>query len=340
MSGTDDLRGALDRVPVALYRTAPDGSLIAGNQALADLLGYESVDDARAAIANVRSVYVDPDARKSWIGQLESDGVVFDFDIELIRADGSRFWARDSAKVIRNETGDLAFYEGALIDVTDKVRAQKARDEFIATVSHELRNPITVLVGMGAELADNYRTFSDDDRRDMAYLIRRQAEDAAGIIEDLLVASREDPQLQVASVSFDVADEVSRVLEAVDHEVRVVSNGAPSVVQADPHRTRQILRNLVTNAIRYGEDPLQVRIGRQNDLVELWVCDSGAPLSLEDSQRIFEPYQRGSGDPHPKSVGLGLGVARRLAKLMGGDVVYRHDGRWATFVLTLPAHKI
>jgi len=339
MPHIDDLREALDRVPVALYRTAPDGRLIGGNRALASLLGFADLEGALAHLADVESVYADPEARRRWLQRIEDEGVIYDFDIELRRPDGSSIWVRDSARAIRDQDGQTRYYEGSLVDVTDKINAQRDRDEFVATVSHELRNPITVLVGMGSELAKNYDAFSDEDRRDMAFLIERQAEDAAGIIEDLLVASRDDLQLNVSTVDFDIAEEVGRVLEVVDHDVTVRGNGASTVVQGDPHRTRQILRNLVSNAIRYGKDPLEVHVKRIDDKVELRVCDSGDRIDDADRDRIFTAYQRGSGEAHPKSIGLGLGVARRLAGLMGGSLEYDHDGTWSSFVLTLPARS-
>jgi len=339
MPHIDDLSEALDRVPVALYRTAPDGRLIGGNRALGHLLGFDTLKGAVEHLGDVESVYVDPEARRRWVERIEDEGVIYDFDIELRRPDGSTIWVRDSARAIRDEDEQTRYYEGSLVDVTDKIRAQHDRDEFVATASHELRTPITVLVGMGSELAKNYDSFSDEDRRDMAYLIERQAEDAAGIIEDLLVASRDDMQLNVASVEFDLADEVNRVLEVVDQNFAVRANGAPTVVQGDPNRTRQILRNLVSNAIRYGKEPLEVHLSRVDGQVELRVCDSGDRISDADSERIFMAYQRGGGEAHPKSIGLGLGVARRLANLMGGTLEYDHDGEWSSFVLRLPARS-
>lgn len=339
MPHIDDLREALERVPVALYRTAPDGTLIGGNRALAHLLGFETMEGTLDHLADVESVYVDPEARRRWLQRIDDEGVIYDFDIQLRRPDGSTIWVRDSARAIQGKDGQTRYYEGSLIDVTDKIKAQHDRDEFVATASHELRNPIAVLVGMGSELAKNYDLFSDEDRRDMAYLIERQAEDAAGIIEDLLVASRDDMQLSVASVEFDIADEVDRVLEVVDQAVEVRANGAPTVVQGDPNRTRQILRNLVSNAIRYGKEPVEVHLKRLDGHVELRVCDSGERIADTESARIFMAYQRGEGEAHPKSIGLGLGVARRLATLMGGTLEYDHDGTWSSFVLRLPARS-
>ena len=112
--------------------------------------------------------------------------------MQLSRPDGTTIWVRDSARAIRDDKGEIQYYEGSLIDVTDKFEASRAKDDFIATVSHELRNPLAAMLGLGQELADHYDTFTDEERRDMANMIARQADDASWLIEDLLVAYRDN----------------------------------------------------------------------------------------------------------------------------------------------------
>lgn len=327
-----------ERLPVALYRSAPDGQLLAGNPALASLLGYDSLEELQQALQSVESIYVDSARRELWLNRISEDGEVHDFDVELRRRDGSTVWVQDTARAVYDGDDRLMYCEGALIDVTEKVRAKKARDQFVASVSHELRNPMSVLLGLTQELAADYEGFSDDDRRDMAKVMSRQAEDAAWIIEDLLVAYREDmTRLAIVIEPFDVIDEIHRALEGMDMEVPVEISTDESKVLADPRRTRQILRNLLSNADRYGGDDIRVRVRRTNGSVDVLVCDDGEPLDTEEAERIFESYERGSGLLDSRSVGLGLSVARKLAGLMNGYLIYEHDGDYSTFVVTLPA---
>jgi len=111
----------------------------------------------------------------------------------------------------------------------------------------------------------------------------------------------------------------------------------PTSTYADPRRTRQILRNLVSNALRYGGDEVAIQIEPIGDRVELRVCDSGPPIQAHEVERVFRPFEIGTGSQHPKSVGLGLSVARKLARLMDGDLTYRYQSGRSTFVLSLPA---
>ena len=327
-----------ERLPIALYRSAPDGSLLAGNPALATLLGYESLSTMTDDLSSVEDVNTDPSRRELWLNTISETGEVHDFDVELRRQDGTTFWVQDTARAVFNDDGTLEYCEGALIDVTEKVRAKKARDEFVATVSHELRNPMAVLLGLAQELATDYHGFSDDERRDISRVMARQAEDAAWIIEDLLVAYREDmTRIAVVAEPFDVTDEIARAVEGMEMNIPVEIEAEHTRVIADPRRTRQILRNLLSNAVRYGGDDIRVKVKPGKSAVEILVRDDGNALDPEESQRIFESYERGSGLLDSRSVGLGLSVARKLAGLMNGYLIYEHDGQYSNFVVTLPA---
>lgn len=336
MSDVQGLSSMFRRMPVALYRTSPNGEILAANVALANLLGFDTVDEAKAGLASVDSVYVDPSQRRNWVEQLEA-GVIYEFDVELRRRDGSTVWVSDTARAVRDESGEVLFYEGALIDVTEKVKARRAKDEFIATVSHELRNPIAVMLGLGEELSTHYETFDDEDRRELAKLIARQAEDASWLIEDLLVAYRDDlSKVSIAAEEFDLTKATERVLEVVEGDVSLEVHGGEALVLADPRRTRQIIRNLVSNAFRYGGKDVSVKAEPIGDRIELTVSDSGPEIPSQEVERLFKAFETGTGKQHPKSVGLGLSVARRLARLMDGDLVYRYQDDMSCFVLSLP----
>ncbi len=338
MGNNEDMSALFRRIPVALYRTSSDGRLLAANPALANLLGFASVDEMRERAPDVESMYADPGDRARWLEEIQKQGIVYDFDVELRRPDGTTIWVQDTARAIRDEDGRLLYFEGALLDVTAKVEAKRAKNEFVATVAHELRNPLAVILGLGEELASNYGSFSDEERRELAQLIARQAEDASWLIEDLLVAFRDDvSRVPLSPAAFDATKEVERVLEVVDQPIELVVEGEEPKVFADPRRTRQILRNLVSNAQRYGGDEVVVRIARIGDRVEVKVCDSGEPLPPGEVERIFQPFETGKGKDHPSSVGLGLSVARKLARLMNGDLTYRHVDGYSCFVLSLPS---
>ena len=338
MAAATELGGLFSRVPVALYRTDAAGNLLIANQALVNLLGYRDLDHLQSSLASVASVYVDPTDRDRWVSEMEDEGLVFDFDVEFKRADGTTIWVQDTARAIRSDSGELMYYEGALIDVSDKVEATKARDQFLATVSHELRNPIAAVFGLSRELADRYKDFDEAERKEMSEMIARQAEDASWLIEDLLVAYREDvSEVSVSLELFDIIETTRQVLEVTPAEVDLEASREQARVRADSRRCRQIIRNLVNNAINHGGEEILVRVEDGDEAVKVRVCDSGDPISEDDVNEIFQAYKTGSRSHHPSSVGLGLPVARQLARLMGGDVTYRHHEGNSVFTLSLPA---
>ena len=337
MSGLAEPTDLFRRVPVALYRTDEEGNLLVANDALVRLLGYQSMDELVSAMNLVSSVYVDTSQRQHWIEEINDKGLVFDFDVELRRGDGPTIWVQDTARAIRDERGRLLYYEGALIDVTDKIEATKARKEFLATISHELRNPIAVVVGLSHELADRYEQFDDKERHDMSEMIARQADDAAWLIEDLLVAYRDDvSKVSIAPERFDVVEAISTIITVAPDKIDLIIEGNETRVVADPRRTRQIARNLVNNAVNHGGDDVTVRVDSLIDVVRVRVCDSGEPIPESELEVIFSAFKKGSRTNHPSSVGLGLPVARELARMMGGDIDYAHEDGSSIFTLSLP----
>lgn len=325
------------QLPVPLYRTDVEGRLLAANHALAELLGFSSTLDLLEAAPDVERFYRRSEIRDNWVSAIEDHGVVRELDFELFRADGTTIWVRDTARVVRDDSGAVLYFEGALVDVSEKVTLERSRDEFIATVSHELRNPISVVLGLSEEMNADYEGFTEEERRKMIELIARESEEAAWLIEDLLVAyDNNRRELSLDIQAFAVVPEIVRIGDIGGDPIEV-AGAIEAEVLADPGRTRQILRNLLSNAKRYGGSDIRVEVAGNADTVQVRVCDSGDPLSTDVIGRIFEPFAQEGRIAQSHSVGLGLSVSRKLARMMAGDVTYSHEDGWSCFSLSLPA---
>ena len=220
-----------------------------------------------------------------------------------------------------------------------------AKDQFLGAVSHELRTPLTAIVGFAALLNQAEGTLTARERAKMIASIVDQSREVAGIVEDLLVAARgEMGELTIISVPVDLRSQAARVLDGIQLSDIEHTGGAAANVVADPGRVRQILRNLLTNAARYGDGNIQVDYGRSIEYGHVQVRNSGMAIADHDRERIFEPYQRAHNNPGlTGSIGIGLTVSRRLARLMGGDLTYQHRAGTNIFELTLPLrseHKL
>jgi signal transduction histidine kinase len=218
----------------------------------------------------------------------------------------------------------------------------RSKDQLVASVSHELRTPMTSVVGLARELDDRFDDFEYEEVRELLNLMVHESTDVANILEDLLVAARaEVGTISLDMQALDIYSEINWALTTASAGVRQAADvREPAFVIADPGRVRQILRNLVVNARRYGGPAVRVIVEPQGDAVAISVRDDGAPIAAEDRRRIFEPYQGKIGSRNvPGSVGLGLTVSRQLARLMGGDLGYDHDGTESVFTLTLRASE-
>ena len=215
-----------------------------------------------------------------------------------------------------------------------------SKDEFIAGVSHELRTPLTAVVGLAQELRSHRPLFSEGEVDEFVTLIAQQATDVAHIVEDLLVAARADiDRVAIMLESVQLIDELAPVLVGLTdlNASRVAVTGETTLVWADPGRLRQVMRNLISNGLRYGGPRIEVALSQVDGYGVLEVRDDGAGIPEGQRAVVFDAYQR-AHDPkgQPASVGLGLTVSRHLARLMNGELDYRVVDGWSVFRLTLP----
>jgi signal transduction histidine kinase len=216
----------------------------------------------------------------------------------------------------------------------------RAKDAFLASVSHELRTPLTAVVGFGQILQDSADTMSEEERADLLRMVVAQGTDLTNIVNDLLVAAKTDiGTLEVTSVHVNLRAQTAQVLEAFEWDLvnHVELVGHSVRAKGDPDRVRQIVRNLISNALRYGGDTIRVKVLSGDTTAQVLVCDNGPAIPDEDRERIFQPYQRAHNAPGiTEALGLGLAISRQLAELMGGDLTYRHQHGESIFEFALP----
>jgi len=210
-----------------------------------------------------------------------------------------------------------------------------SKDQFIAAVSHELRTPLTAVVGLARELTR--QEFRRDERLEFQNIIALQANEVANIVEDLLIAARRNVGITVHPEPCRLPDLIHTVTSAIQAPVSITIEDHPEAF-VDPLRLRQVIRNLLTNAQRYGGEHIELQVLHDNGTIKIEVRDDGPGIEHADAERIFQAYETAStATAQPAAVGLGLSVARTLARLMGGDVRHRRDGGWTVFSLEVPA---
>lgn len=224
-------------------------------------------------------------------------------------------------------------------DATRLRRLLDGQERLVASVSHELRTPLAAVLGLATELRDRASDMTLEDLSDLSGIIAEQATAMSTTIDDLLALVRmQGPGLSVSAGTVDLYKEAKSVVDAtasLGDRVRIIGRG---VAIGDPLRVRQILRNVVTNAIRYGGPRVEMRFDTRGELAITEVVDDGEGIDPERVPAIFDAFERAHSDwGRPGSLGLGLSVARSLARLMNGDLVYRREQANTCFRLTLPA---
>jgi PAS domain S-box-containing protein len=226
-------------------------------------------------------------------------------------------------------------------DITKAREIERMKEEFVAAVSHELRTPLTPIKGWSAMLLNAGDKMSQDQRAEGLLSIMRQAERLEGLLTNLLLLSRIEPRapegvVDASAVVAELVEDVRRLNP--DRVIRLEGDGAP-LARGDKTLVRQVVGNLLSNALRYAPDPVVVRVTGSGSIVHITVIDHGPGIPREQQARIFERFER-VGDPamRQEGVGLGLHIANQLAQAMDGWLrVESTPGEGATFTLALQA---
>ena len=220
------------------------------------------------------------------------------------------------------------------------LKLESHRSQLLGSVSHELRNQLTGVIGM-IDLALNQAPQPPpDEMRDLIGLARREALDATDVIEDLLTAARmESNVLDFEIEPVDLDGEVAQMVDHYPENGRSIHYTPPQqsgLVVADRVRLRQVLRNLLSNAVHHGGKTIAVSVNYGLHTAQVRVADDGPGVPPGEEANIFLPYRRAANTRrHQGSVGLGLWISRRIARGMNGDLTYRREYGQTVFELTL-----
>jgi len=349
-----------ERNMAGVFRTTLDGQLVDCNQSLAQILGYSSPAEVLCHGAQV--LHIDEGGREALLSRLKENKAVTFYELCLRRKDGSRVWVLENSNLVEGN-GAGPEIEGTVIDITARKRAEeewrqakeaaesasRAKSEFLANVSHEIRTPLNGVVGM-TELA--LETSLTAEQREYLGAVRSSACSLLGIINDILDFSKiEARKLELDSLEFRLADTLSEAMKPLairaqqkGLEFRLeISPGVPAALQGDPGRLRQILVNLLANAVKFTEKgEILFSVERESEDPEnlrlhFSVRDTGIGIPPEKHALIFEPFAQADGSTKRRfsGTGLGLTICARLVEMMGGKIWLESEvGKGSTFHFT------
>jgi signal transduction histidine kinase/CheY-like chemotaxis protein len=245
--------------------------------------------------------------------------------------------------------GNARAYEDLLSAKSDAETATKSKSQFLANMSHEIRTPLNGVLGMAQAMALEPMA---DDQRERLSVIQTSGEALLAILDDLLDFSKiEAGRIEISNTDFDLAETIQsacRVFGAIAEEkgvrLNVSVDAVTGVYHGDRLRIRQIVQNLVSNAVKFTSfGSVTVMATVFNDGVSIMVRDTGVGIDPKGLGQLFEPFSQIDNDRTRKfgGTGLGLAIARDLARRMGGDIQFEsRKGEGARFTLTLPLSRV
>jgi len=349
-----------------IFQTTAEGRYLAVNPALARIFGYDSPEELLSKVTDIgRQLYVDPERRDEFVRAMAENGVVRGFESQVYRRDGSIIWISVTCRELRASTGQLLYYEGTVDDVSERKRseaelraakeaaeaADRAKTEFLATMSHELRTPLNAVIGfaeaiekeiLGPSGVPAYQTYAGD--------IRLSGQHLLALINDILdFVKAEHGSLQLQRHEVELSGLVTAVLRLLEPQAQSAGVTLASAVRdrlilrhGDERRLRQILINLLGNAIKFTRDggrvDIDVSLGPDAQAA-IVIRDTGIGMSEHDLARIGKPFYQADSSlaRRREGTGLGLAICDRLVRLHGGTLTFTSEiGKGSTAAMLLP----
>ncbi len=353
------IRTLLQHSPDLIYFKDSSSRFVRVSDALVKHLGLDSADEL---IDKTDSDVFDPTESGVYLSdeqQIMATGVPLIGKEEFqIAADGRRVWLSTTKAPLYTDSGEIVGVFGISRDITDSKRAKEAAEaanlakgDFLANMSHEIRTPMNAIIGM-TELALE----SDDPQAQQEYLavVRESADSLLGIINEILDFSKiEAGKLELESIDFDLREEIGSTMKSLGVRAHAkdleltwhVHPNVPVWVRGDSNRLRQLLTNLVGNAIKFtgdGEVNVDVEIESQDELnlqLHFAVRDTGIGIAPENHELVFSAFQQADSSTTRKfgGTGLGLAITKKIVEAMEGRIWLESElGQGATFHFSIP----
>jgi PAS domain S-box-containing protein len=344
-----------------VFITSKTGRLVDFNDAAMELFGYS--DREEFANMNANNFYKNEEDRSKHLLFINEHGFSKDYPVDLRKKDGSIINALVTSVLVCDDSGKILCYQGTIRDITELKRSEielqkakniaematKAKSEFLAHMSHEIRTPMNAIIGVADLLRTEGLTV---EQAEYVEIIRNSGEMLLATINAVLDLTKiEEGKIELANIPFNLRNCIENSLKIVAKRASekgldlscFIDDGIPEMFMGDPTRLRQILINLLNNAIKFtdkGKVTVSVSGQQVDHKIHFQITDTGIGISTDKLDQLFTPF--GQVDMtvsrNQDGSGLGLIISKRLAELMGGKIwVESIVGRGSTFHFTIMA---
>ncbi len=353
-------RTLLESINVGVFRAEVDvdGMLLKANRALAEMFGYRNWNEIRKT--QIRSLYVKPELHQTIAKELFEGGIVRDREIQMRRKDGTPIWVNMTAS-IEMDSSKQNCLEGVLEDITEKRQAQEfekakvaadaanaAKSNFLASMSHEIRTPMNAILGMADLL---WESRLSKIQRNYVKIFRNAGENLLLLINDILDLSKiEAGQITLEEIDFNLEELFEEIgsIFALRAQIKsiafcwYIAPDVPRIITGDPTRIRQIIVNLVGNALKFTENGvITFEAGiTEKGYLRILIKDTGVGIPEEKMNSIFDTFSQADSSTTRNFGGTGLGLSictRMVVSMQGGIFVSSTKGEGSTFAFTISA---
>jgi len=325
----------------------------------AKIFGYAlEYDNAEAAIEN----FILPEFRqhaKDVLAKALADGGAYNDQYQILRPEGEIRWINARGKV-RSVNDKPILMTGVILDITELKKVQEAleesvhvRDEFISIASHELRTPLTSLILQNQLLN---RTIAKDPHHPVPLeklqtplrVFQNQLGHLTHLIEDMLDVSKiMAGKMTLTIESVNLTDLINIILQRWEEEfaqkgiVLQTELEENIIVMADIYKLDQVITNLISNALKYGDGkPIRIEAKKTDEFAVIKVIDQGIGISPDQQSKIFNRFERVVSANNISGLGLGLYISKQIVDSLGGTISIESDlGKGSTFIVTLPNNQ-
>lgn len=367
------LQAIIDRIPVPVFYKGPDTRFLGCNRAYEETFGIDRRDFIGQRVLDMK--YLQPADREAYQAEGErviAEGSVVRKEMRMPFADGETHDTLYSISGFRNPDGSAAGLVGVIVDVSELRQTEEAlrqakeiaeeatrtKSMFLANMSHEIRTPMNGVVGMLEILTHSNLS---EHQADAVRTMRDSAFSLLGIIDDILDFSKIEAgrlELERAPVSvIELVEDICTALSPVATNKNVdlavfVAPEVPMQIWSDPTRLRQVLNNLVGNAIKFsggraetrGQVAVRATLTRTDPVcLAFTISDNGIGMTAETLQNLFTSFTQAQASTTRRfgGTGLGLAISRRLVDMMKGEIAVESTvGRGSTFTVTLPVEAV